>query len=153
MSSYYQNEDYLYLIPNEDCHFDVCNLLNDRVILNINFDGGLCRSTLFHDLNCGYHKLFIGSHLPVRINNKNAKIDKTLLVTCDSQMIPSMPILCYYYRTVIHMDNRSGVGKGWKGYDYKKTIATANKINDTIDDVLVSLYNSSTKRYFITNVK
>lgn len=53
-----------------------------------------------------YHRLFRFAHKPVRIVNRNPVTDRILLLSCDSQMIPSAAFLCSVFREVWHLDNR-----------------------------------------------
>ena len=90
-----------------------------------------------------YHRLFKYSHCCAKLENKNPIYNKSLLITGDSQMIPAIPVLAYYYKTLVYLDNRNGKcsNKGiWKDI--------------TFDDVLVNLfYPNSLDKYFILNFK
>lgn len=58
------------------------------------------------DTNSVYHKLFKFTHMVSKVINVSENNGKTLLISCDSQIIPCLPALCYYYKKVITLDNR-----------------------------------------------
>lgn len=60
-----------------------------------------------------YHRLFCLSHYPCNIENKGENNGKTLLISGDSHMIPLLPILAYYFKKVIYLDNRDFVSYRW----------------------------------------
>lgn len=92
-----------------------------------------------------YHKLFKYAHSCSVIENiSNYSNDKTLLISCDSQMIPTIPILTMYYKKVITMDNRLPISM----WDLLKID------NEKIDDVLLGLWeNNSLNKFIVTNLK
>lgn len=53
-----------------------------------------------------YHKLYLGWHKTTEIINLNSKYDRFLLLNTDSESIPVVPILTYYYRKILVLDNR-----------------------------------------------
>lgn len=57
--------------------------------------------------NTNYHKLFKYSGISCIIYNTgdNYVLDRTLLVSCDTNSSPIIPILARYYRKVIYLDN------------------------------------------------
>jgi hypothetical protein len=83
-----------------------------------------------------YHKLFCLPHSCSRIDNLCENNGKTLLVLGDSQIIPSLSILCYYYKTVIYLDNRDK-----KSY-YDNFLKDINA-----DDILIEMFNAQIKYY------
>lgn len=74
-----------------------------------------------------YHKQFLFSHQPVKLVNPSAKCDRTLLITHDSHMTCIIPVLSYYFKTVISLDNRNRISY--------RTIWE----NENITDVLVAM--------------
>ena len=72
---------------------------NYSILLNVNRNDSHCPSK--------YHSLFRGYHKNTRIFNSAAVTDKKLIICCDSEMIPIMPVLAYYFKEIIHLDNRS----------------------------------------------
>ena len=54
-----------------------------------------------------YHKLFIGAHNCVRVDNKNLSNGRKIIISTDSHSIPIIPILSCYYETVVALDNRN----------------------------------------------
>lgn len=73
-----------------------------------------------------YHEQFYFSHQCVKITNKNNNNGRTLLISCDSHGIPSIPILCCYFKTVIVLDKRYNIQA------FKRLTE-----NEKIDDVLI----------------
>ena len=57
-----------------------------------------------------YHQIYKYAHWSSKIVNENALIDKCILISGDSQVLPLIPILAYYVKTVIYLDYRwSGI--------------------------------------------
>lgn len=54
-----------------------------------------------------YHDLFRGSHTPCIIKNLTTKETRRLLLNCDSMLVPIVPVLCYFFKEIVHMDNRT----------------------------------------------
>ena len=90
--------------------------------------------TLFRDWNdfdCVYDKTFgfteyhlflYCAHSVAKITNKNMPNGKSLLISCDSQMIPSIPILINYFGSITMLDRRYNVDarESWmnENFDY-----------------------------------
>ena len=85
-----------------------------------------------------YHRLFRYGHECSRIINLSDNNGRILFVSGDSQMIPSIPVLCYYFKEVWYFDNR-----------YARSFADNFKdINFT--DCLIA-YHERTDGYFREN--
>lgn len=71
----------------------------------------ILNTKLMERLNGGefgfYHKLFVGAHNCVRVDNKNLSNGKKIIISSDSHSIPIIPILSCYYETVVVLDNRN----------------------------------------------
>ena len=98
------------------------------------------------ELNDPYHKLFKFAHLPIIVENQTLKDGKTLLLDCDSQAIPLIPILITYYKKVIILDNRFPNVSCWNIYKLA---------NEQIDDVLIVVWDGQwdKDRYTDMNLK
>lgn len=86
-----------------------------------------------------YHRLFFWAHQCCKIENLGENNGKTLLISGDSHMIPIVPILCYYYKKVIVLDNRYPSVNAYE-------ILTEN---ETIDDTLLLIWNGRPLNYYI----
>ncbi len=74
-----------------------------------------------------YHDLYCLPHTSSIVDNLGENNGKSLLVLGDSQLIPSVPIVCYYYKTVVYIDNRDKV-------------PILGALDDRYDDILVQTY-------------
>lgn len=75
----------------------------------------------------GYHLLFSGAHRSCLVTNSNPITDKKLFINADSMIIPFVPILAYYFKEIMLLDNRE---RNWQH----------NKINDKIKDFDADYY-------------
>lgn len=73
-----------------------CSIINDDCLQKLGFD-----------FKTPYHRLFCLSHQVGIIKNKGKNNGKVLFISCDSHVLPILPILCYYYKEVRIFDNRS----------------------------------------------
>lgn len=98
-------ENAYFMLPKNDKHFTV-DLPDEK------YDGGFLSLIAIHrgggEFTTNYHRLFIGAHRCCRILNKGENNSKKLLVSGDSMMIPLIPIMAYYYKEVVFLDNRGG---------------------------------------------
>jgi hypothetical protein len=81
-----------------------------------------------------YHDLFCLPHLSSIIRNESKNNGRSILILGDSQMIPSLAIIAYYYKTMTYIDNR-------------RKINIASKLEDDYDDVLISIYGRNIDYY------
>jgi len=69
-----------------------------------------------------YHLFLYCAHSVAKITNKNMPNGKSLLISCDSQMIPSIPILINYFGSITMLDHRYSVDsrESWmnENFDY-----------------------------------
>ena len=98
------NFDLTYLYPIKDN--DSYEIITDNIHEKGNYS--ILQNVNKHDPKCpsNYHSLFRGYHKNTRIFNYDAVTDKKLLICCDSEMIPDIPVLSYYFKEIIHLDNR-----------------------------------------------
>lgn len=111
----WDNDKYLFVN-----HSLKCNSIRNSLIANNNDK---------IEKNCvtPYHKLFVGSHsICTVVNIKEGCENKKLFMVCNSQMIPSIPVLAHYYRKMVIVDRRV--------LDFN--ISTLYE-NETFDDVLI----------------
>ena len=99
------------------------------------------KNTSFKDINPDYHLLFFAPHQCCIIKNLSANNNRKLLISGDSQLIPLIPILSYYFKEIIYLDRRGGDDGNVFNID----------INDY--DVLYSVSKYSYKKYEIDNFK
>ena len=76
-----------------------------------------------------YHQSYKYAHWSSKIVNENAPIDKCILISGDSQVLPLIPILAYYVKTVIYLDY------GWSGITNKYLWE-----NENITDVVFAMF-------------
>ena len=89
-----------------------------------------------------FHKIYIYPHTCSKILNTGESNGKRLLISCDSQMIPIIPILGMIYKEVIILDNRNG---GFSPYSYIKDM-------DFDDILLVFGYTGSRNKILYDNL-
>lgn len=53
-----------------------------------------------------YHRLYRGAHTNTILENLSIKSNRRLILNSDSFMIPVIPILSYYYKEILVLDNR-----------------------------------------------
>lgn len=99
--------DVSYLYPERGRWRIVCPTLNA---------GAEAGDLLFHegypyayDAVTAYHRLYAFAHCVSVVENLSLRGGRRLLVACDSQMVPSIPVLANYYSEVFVVDNRFGV--------------------------------------------
>lgn len=89
-----------------------------------------------------YHKLCPLPHSCFKIINNNITNGKKLLISADSQMIPSLIPLSNYYKEIWHFDNRTSphisLFEFIKGNDF--------------NDILIALYDNPLWKYIETNL-
>ena len=56
--------------------------------------------------NTDYHRFLYCAHSVAKITNNNLTYGKDLLVSCDSQMVLTIPILINYFRSITMLDKR-----------------------------------------------
>lgn len=131
--------DLSYLKPKIDKSFIATDLINDvdyRGNFNIlRFNDNVKKLTWTSE----YHKLYAFPHWCSRIVNMEENNGRKLLVIGDSQMIPSITILCYYYKEVWYIDNR-----------YNNNIYDKYMKNEDFDDVLIGYWGSRKDIKFYT---
>ena len=74
-----------------------------------------------------YHDLYCLPHSSSIVKNTGKTNGRSLLILGDSQLIPSISVLCYYYKEVAYIDNRDKVN-------------ILSSLNDRYDDVLIQTY-------------
>ena len=98
--------DVSYLMPKCEYKFDLYGLSNNDVRLNVDFNELRCCNLTSFDIT-SYHKLFAFPHMCSKIINKSIDNNRVLVLSCDSQMIPIIPVLACYFKEIWALDNRS----------------------------------------------
>lgn len=88
-----------------------------------------------------YHRLYRFFHDSSIVVNRNIKPKRSLFISADSHMIPVVPMLTTYFKTIVYIDNR----KQAKVFDKVKDIA--------FTDVLFCLWQNSIEFYTVQNLK
>ena len=103
-----------------------------------------------------YHLLCSANHEPSVITNETIKNDRKLLISGDSQMIPSILPLANYYKQIFYMDNRTGFCKnadGKIGLDINKTTSYRNQYeNVDFNDIIIVLWANRFSNYTEINL-
>lgn len=121
--------DLSHVVPVDDVHFRITHLVDGKQSEG-GFDvlrGRKSDIRWFYGPT-SYHSLYRYPHSFSRVDNLDSGNGRSLLVLGDSQMIPSIPVLCRYYGSVTYVDNRYGANA--KG-----------KVSSEFDDVLIAAYN------------
>ena len=84
----------------------------------------------------GYHFQYCLYHTSSIVTNYGKNNGKVILIIGDSQMIPDISVLCYYYKHVIYIDNRNKINWLDKICAYD------------VDDILVQLYYKRKECYY-----
>lgn len=136
-----------YLKPKNEHKYTITDYTTD-ITKEYSFDE-LCNST---DV-CGtkYHILYRFYHKLSKIVNNEAKTNKSLFVSCDSQMIPSILPLAEYFHTIYCIDNRTGQIQGRFDYSVTKSLFNNEQINT--DYILICLWNNDLEFYTKVNFK
>ena len=99
-------------------------------------------NTSFVGMNPDYHLLFFAPHQCCIIKNLCESNGRKLLISGDSQFIPIVPILAYYFQEVVYLDKRVG--------DYKEEYFDID-VNDY--DILYAMSKYPLDKYEISNIK
>lgn len=134
---YYKNFDISIQVPKKALFF-VCNELGDENNPTLTYDEITSQIEEKRGIT-PFHKLYRYSHGCSRVINANGN-GRKLLISGDSQMIPSVPILCCYYSEVVYLDNRNKRPVSWYWSDTE------------FDDVLVELNCNPLDKYLVRNL-
>ena len=133
------NADVSFLESKNKFTFDLYDLFDDKQYENV--DSSFLRTCNVNDATLTkYHKLFCFPHRCGRIFNKTIETNRRLVVSCDSQMIPIMPVLACYFKEIWHLDNRGN----------KKIVENIDV--DKISDVIIVGGFNNEEKYTITNL-
>ena len=133
--------DLSYLTPKTEMRF-----LNRDFLDNLAFEctfEGLSNVALQRKLGYStpYHELYTFAHRCSQIVNLTNRNGRKLMISGDSQMVPSIRTLACLFEEVWYFDNRTD-----------KEIQEVYKDTE-FTDVLMALYMSDIERYHITNLK
>ena len=152
--------DYSYMVPKKEIKFDLYQYdLKDGVNIkrDINFDNLHGPQLNSNSMAHRYWGLYIYAHNCSRIINKSLPLTRRrLFISGDSQIVPDIPVLAYYFREVWYFDNRTGYVNGPKDkkgnyniiWDENKHIRCEKFYKEkNFTDVLIQLYKSGLERY------
>lgn len=88
-----------------------------------------------------YHNLYRFYHDASVITNRNTNVKRNLFISGDSHLIPVVPMLSVYFKTIAYIDNRKGVPI----YDKIKDI--------DFTDVLIELFHNPLSAYTDKNLR
>lgn len=133
--------DLSYLFPNNEPEYTI-TCFNDNETIN----GGYMK--LFNENFMeipSYRLLNRYNHKCSRIVNHTTKSERKLMVSGDSQMIPSIAPLTYYFKEVWYFDNRTGYIKNKETNKFEfhedKFVSFSETYKDTtFTDVIMQLY-------------
>jgi hypothetical protein len=104
------NNDISYLKPKKEFLFDIYDISQNTYIKQV--DSDFLRHNMTKDSTgdlykiTKYHQLFTFAHKSCLIMNKTIQNNRKLVISCDSQMIPILPVLCCYFNEVWILDKR-----------------------------------------------
>jgi len=102
-------QDLSFLKPREEQSFSVTDIESGCVVekdsLFRDDSDDFCMETYAYT---NYHRFLWCAHKCALIKNNRIRNGKSLIVSCDSQMIPVIPILACYFGEILHLDRR-----GW----------------------------------------
>lgn len=133
--------DLSYIIPKEKEKYKIIDYTTEE-----SFSGDfytLFNPTFFEEPL--YRELYRYPHSCSRIINKTTKSKRTLMISGDSQIIPSITPLAHYFKEVWYFDNRTGWIRNQKTKEYEfqkekfKSYSKSFK-NITFTDVLIECY-------------
>ena len=109
-SNFYKEKDIKYdlsfFVPKKDKKF-IINGLDYDISYECNFMGLLKNDKIPKNVYyTKYHELYAFPHSCSIIENISENNSKTIFISGDSQNIPHIPILAYYYKKVYYWDNR-----------------------------------------------
>ena len=83
-----------------------------------------------------YHRLLWCTHKCALIINNNLPEGKTVLISCDSQMVPVISVIAPYFREILYLDRRGGYDvSGLTGRDYDHVLFAHWCKTDSIKDM------------------
>lgn len=128
------------LYPNEEMSFNLWGINDNDKLENAPFEKIVENPYKTYDIT-GFHKLYRYSHKNSVVTNNNGGNGKTLLISGDSNIIPSVPTLCTIFKQVWYIDNRANV----EVYKYFKDV--------DFDEILFELNWNDLSHYITKNLK
>ena len=101
-------------------------------LLNHEVDNYEILGKIAYPVHTAYHKLFRLSHQCCHIKNLNIHNGKKILISCDSYIIPYIPLMIPYCEEVTVLDNRfwNYHYTHYKGYEYTDVVVALSYCND-----------------------
>ena len=131
--------DLSYMMPKEEQRFSITDIETGTTVEQ----NSLFRD--YNDNNCReqyatsyYHYFLWCTHKCALIRNNSLPDGKSIVISCDSQMAPVVPVLACYFKEILHLDRR-------KDYDISKYL------EKEYDYVLVAHW--STVRHSIDGIR
>lgn len=128
------------LYPNNDFKFDTYCFNDNEKLVDVPYEI-LCTNPYTTCDITDYHRLFRYGYKCSMVINKTIDNNRKLLISGDSQMIPSVPTLCTLFKEVWYLDNRACITPSIM---YRDTDFT---------DVLIELNCDSLDRYINRNIR
>lgn len=132
--------DVSYLIPKKDLRFDFRNLTSGEHIEDAKYSD-MMEATASPLIPTLYHTTFKCGHQCGRIINKGENNGRTIVLSCDSQMIPIVPVIACYFKELWCLDNR----------DNKPH--TTDLDTDNVTDVLMACGAGVEEKYLVANFR
>ena len=132
--------DVSYLEPKKDVRFDFYNLTSGEHLEDATYSDIVDCKPKTNEFT-PYHTIFRCAHQCGRLINKGENNGRTIVISCDSQMIPVIPVMCCYFNEVWCLDNR----------DNKPHIT--NLDTNTVTDVLIAGGFNGENKYLVDNFK
>lgn len=138
--------DLSYLIPKDPKYKFEVKGLDCEVEYTSDFNGLLGNDKYVEKLKrtgviTEYHKLYAFPHSCSIVKNLYKHNGRKLLISGDSQMIPSIPVLCTIFEEVWYFDNRSSMS-------FKELLESQR-----FDDILIEAHSSGINYYINNNLK
>lgn len=145
--------DISYIVPKREYEYELFCYTKDKHITGNYIE--LFNPVFFRTYT--YRNLFRYPHTCSRIINKTLESDRKLMISGDSQMIPSINPLTNYFKEVWYFDNRTGYIKNEKTDEFEfhedKFVSFSETYKDIdFTDVIVQLYCRDLKWYEYWNL-
>lgn len=143
-----------YITPKkEEQDFTLTCYTDDETVMNVNYKG-LFEPVFFE--NPVYRPLYRYHHRCSRIINNTIDSDRKLMISGDSQMVPSIAPLANYFKEVWYFDNRTGWIRNQKQeFEFleNKFVSFQDNYKDIIfTDIIIELYSRCLEWYEYWNL-
>lgn len=133
--------DTSYLKPKKNYYYNIFGYTAKSNYLFVNYDI-ISSCTIEDKYLTEYHRTYCFPHMCSKIvNNTLEGPARTLFISGDSQLIPDIPVLSCYFKTIYYFDNRTN------------TSFINRLMNETVIDVLFAIGAAGPKKYLEHNLK